>query len=114
MQQEPGSELPPVDEEVTYKTAVRNTALAVAAACAFGLGLGAVLGVPKATEFFTGYVVEESLSVDNLFVFILLFEVRPRRTPASHRARGAHKPPLPRRRPRARLPEAAARPRGEE
>lgn len=30
-------------------------------------------GSVKALEFLTGYVVEESLSVDNLFVFILLF-----------------------------------------
>ena len=47
----------------------------MASAVAFGVGVGGVLGLPKALEFFTGYVVEESLSVDNLFVFILLFEV---------------------------------------
>lgn len=32
------------------------------------------MGPGKAMEFMTGYVVEESLSVDNLFVFIILFE----------------------------------------
>jgi len=31
------------------------------------------LGKQKALEFFTGYLIEESLSVDNLFVFILIF-----------------------------------------
>lgn len=31
------------------------------------------LGPHKAVEFLTGYIVEESLSVDNLFVFLLLF-----------------------------------------
>lgn len=31
------------------------------------------MGAGKALEFVTGYVIEESLSVDNLFVFILLF-----------------------------------------
>jgi TerC family integral membrane protein len=31
------------------------------------------MGATKALEFVTGYVVEEALSVDNLFVFILLF-----------------------------------------
>lgn len=73
MQQSPNSGNE-VDEAVTYQTAIRNTGLAVSAAVAFGIGVGAVLGVPKAVEFFSGYVVEESLSVDNLFVFILLFE----------------------------------------
>ncbi|EKX34133.1 hypothetical protein GUITHDRAFT_80801, partial [Guillardia theta CCMP2712] len=32
------------------------------------------LGGDKALEYFTGYLLEESLSVDNLFVFLLLFE----------------------------------------
>ena len=32
-----------------------------------------VLGYQKALEFFTGYVIEKSLSVDNLFVFLLIF-----------------------------------------
>jgi hypothetical protein len=75
MQQSPDS-VNDVNEAATYKTAIKNTGLAVSAAVAFGIGIGAVLGVPKAIEFFSGYVVEESLSVDNLFVFILLFEVR--------------------------------------
>lgn len=31
------------------------------------------LGSVKALEFFTGYVIEKALSVDNIFVFILIF-----------------------------------------
>ena len=31
------------------------------------------LGVTKAKEFFTGYLIELSLSIDNLFVFLLIF-----------------------------------------
>ena len=31
------------------------------------------LGRQKATEFLTGYLIEESLSVDNLFVFLMIF-----------------------------------------
>ncbi len=38
----------------------------------FGLGLWAWFGGPQALEFMTGFVVEKSLSVDNLFVFMLL------------------------------------------
>jgi len=77
MQMNPGGSSDPStsDGSMTYQTAVRNTAIAVAAAIAFAGGIAAFLGVPKATEFITGYIVEESLSVDNLFVFILLFEV---------------------------------------
>ena len=33
-----------------------------------------VEGADKASEYFAGYLLEQSLSVDNLFVFILLFE----------------------------------------
>lgn len=33
-----------------------------------------MLGADKALQFFAGYVVELSLSVDNLFVFLLLFK----------------------------------------
>jgi len=46
----------------------------VGAAVAFGLGVGAVMGAEKAEEFFAGYLLEQSLSVDNLFVFVLVFD----------------------------------------
>lgn len=39
----------------------------------FGVGIWNTLGVEKAQEFFAGYLLEQSLSVDNLFVFILVF-----------------------------------------
>ncbi|GAA4942386.1 TerC/Alx family metal homeostasis membrane protein [Actinoplanes utahensis] len=39
---------------------------------AFGLVLWQVYGQRPAMEFLTGYIVEKSLSVDNLFVFMLL------------------------------------------
>src|SRR3712207_4177856 len=39
----------------------------------FNLGIWHYLGGEKALEFFTGYVIEYSLSVDNIFVFALLF-----------------------------------------
>uniref|UniRef100_A0A7S0HY79 EF-hand domain-containing protein n=1 Tax=Hanusia phi TaxID=3032 RepID=A0A7S0HY79_9CRYP len=57
-----------------YKTALRDTAIAVSLASAFGVGIWNFLGADKALEYFTGYLLEESLSVDNLFVFLLLFE----------------------------------------
>jgi len=45
----------------------------VAAAVAFGIGVYAAKGPDSASEFFAGYLLEQSLSVDNLFVFVLLF-----------------------------------------
>ena len=45
----------------------------VSVAMAFNVVVYYWLGKHKAIEFLTGYIVEESLSVDNLFVFLLLF-----------------------------------------
>src|SRR3990172_12665803 len=35
--------------------------------------VGAEIADRKALEFFTGYLIEKSLSVDNVFVFLLIF-----------------------------------------
>jgi tellurite resistance protein TerC len=39
----------------------------------FGAGILRYSGHQKALEFFTGYLIEKSLSVDNLFIFLLIF-----------------------------------------
>jgi tellurite resistance protein TerC len=39
----------------------------------FGLGVWAVKGTDSAVQFYTGYLLEKTLSVDNLFVFLLVF-----------------------------------------
>jgi len=39
----------------------------------FNLGVYFAFGADKAVNFFTGYLVEKSLSVDNLFVFLVIF-----------------------------------------
>ena len=41
---------------------------------AFGLGTWVIKGKDSGLEFFAGYIVEQSLSVDNLFIFIMLFD----------------------------------------
>ncbi|XP_073310490.1 thylakoid membrane protein TERC, chloroplastic [Primulina huaijiensis] len=56
-----------------YSSSLRTVALCVFSAVVFGIGLGFKDGVSKASEFFTGYLLEQSLSVDNLFVFVLIF-----------------------------------------
>eukprot|EP00262_Sarcandra_glabra_P012977 TRINITY_DN3472_c0_g1_i1.p1 TRINITY_DN3472_c0_g1~~TRINITY_DN3472_c0_g1_i1.p1 ORF type:complete len:388 (+),score=51.02 TRINITY_DN3472_c0_g1_i1:122-1285(+) len=55
-------------------SSVRTVALWVCTAIAFGIVLGMKEGVGKASEFFAGYLLEQSLSVDNLFVFVLIFK----------------------------------------
>jgi tellurite resistance protein TerC len=39
----------------------------------FGAGIGWLAGPEPALQFFTGYLIELALSVDNLFVFVLIF-----------------------------------------
>ncbi|KAL8480413.1 hypothetical protein ACS0TY_027080 [Phlomoides rotata] len=55
-------------------SSLRTVGLCVFSAVVFGVGLGFKGGVEKATEFFAGYLLEQSLSVDNLFVFVLIFK----------------------------------------
>jgi tellurite resistance protein TerC len=52
--------------------AARWTTLYVSIALLFGAGVWVFGGAEMGTEYFAGYVTEEALSVDNLFVFMLL------------------------------------------
>lgn len=61
-------------EKKIYQSAIYRTLAWVAAAGLFGVGLLVVFGPETSEEFYAGYLVEQSLSVDNLFVFLLLFE----------------------------------------
>ena len=58
----------------TYQIALRNTFWSVAVAVLFGAGVWLTAGPTVGQEFFAGYIVEKRLSVDNLFVFLLLFD----------------------------------------
>ncbi len=49
------------------------TAVWIGIAIAFAIGIGVVLGSDRAEDFLTAYVMEKSLSIDNLFVFLLVF-----------------------------------------
>jgi tellurite resistance protein TerC len=57
---------------VTVKAAAVWVAFYVALAGLFGLGLGLVYDASVAGQFFAGYLTEYSLSVDNLFVFVII------------------------------------------
>ena len=58
---------------VSFREAVGWTVTWVTLAMLFNLGIAHYSGPEKAVEFLTGYVIEYSLSVDNIFVFALLF-----------------------------------------
>ena len=59
--------------QVSFRQAATWSVIWISLALAFNAGIYFVLGPTKALEFFTGYVIEKSLSVDNLFVFIMIF-----------------------------------------
>ncbi len=58
---------------VTYREAVIWSVVWVTLALLFAGGVFWQLGSTTGLEFLTGYVIELSLSVDNLFVFLLVF-----------------------------------------
>ena len=59
--------------EVTVREAGVWSAVWVALALAFNLGLYIAWGSEPALQFLAGYLIEKSLSVDNIFVFVMLF-----------------------------------------
>jgi tellurite resistance protein TerC len=58
---------------ITAREAAGWTAVWVALALIFGAGVYRFMGHQAGTEFLTGYLIEEALSVDNMFVFLLIF-----------------------------------------
>ena len=58
---------------IKLKEAIRWVALWISLAVIFGIGIWIFEGSSHAVAYFSAYVVEESLSVDNLFVFLMLF-----------------------------------------
>lgn len=59
--------------EVSFRQALIWSTVWISLALAFNVGIYFLLGKIKALEFLTGYIIEKSLSVDNLFVFIMIF-----------------------------------------
>ena len=68
---------------VGFREAAAWSVFYIAVAIIFGLVFGAWAGSPYGAEYFAGYIVEKTLSIDNLFVFVIImgsFAV-----PAEHR-----------------------------
>ena len=62
------------EHEVKMKEAFTWTLVWIAAALIFNVLIYFYLGEKPAIEFFTGYLIEKSLSMDNIFVFVVIFE----------------------------------------
>lgn len=58
-----------------FKKAALWTTFWVLVATVFGAGVYLYQGQDKALEFFAGYLIELSLSIDNLFLFLMLFSI---------------------------------------
>ncbi|MDP4277371.1 MAG: TerC family protein [Bacteroidota bacterium] len=61
------------NEVIKVKSALLWSLFWIGLALAFNAVIYVTLGHVKALEFMTGYLIEESLSIDNLFVFIMIF-----------------------------------------
>jgi tellurite resistance protein TerC len=61
------------DKDVKIKEALWWSAFWIGLAVLFNVGLYLWHGKETSLQFFTGYLIELSLSVDNLFVFVLIF-----------------------------------------
>ncbi|GIF15556.1 TerC family protein [Actinoplanes teichomyceticus] len=57
---------------VGFREAAGWSIFYIAVAIAFGVVFASVAGWDYGTEYFAGYIVEKSLSVDNLFVFVII------------------------------------------
>jgi tellurite resistance protein TerC len=65
--------LHPDAHEVSRKEALIWTGVVVSCAIIFNIGVFILRGTDDGIAWATGYVIEQSLSVDNVFVFLLLF-----------------------------------------
>jgi tellurite resistance protein TerC len=62
------------EEEKPAQHAVAWSLLWIGAGLAFGVFVWVAFGAHPAQEYFAAYLIEKSLSVDNLFVFVVIFD----------------------------------------
>ncbi|MFH5833344.1 TerC family protein [Halalkalibaculum sp. DA384] len=61
------------EHEESIKEALIWTGVWIVQALLFGIGVYYYMGGSTALDYYTGYLIEKSLSVDNIFVFLLVF-----------------------------------------
>jgi tellurite resistance protein TerC len=59
--------------EISIKESLIWTGIWITLAVIFGIGLYFYMSPQDSLDYFTGYLIEKSLSVDNIFVFLLIF-----------------------------------------
>jgi len=59
--------------DINYKEALLWSGIWISLAVLFNIGIFHFAGHEKGMEFLTGYLLEKALSVDNIFIFVLLF-----------------------------------------
>ena len=80
----PSSNAEAVAETKTQLTSIVASILWIVAALAFAGFIFRTMGSSAASQYLAGYALEEALSIDNLFIFILLFnlfQIAPSRQP---------------------------------
>ena len=60
-------------KHIDTRRALMETGMWIAVAVAFGIFIFVEYGSGLATEYYTAYIIEKAMSVDNLFVFIMIF-----------------------------------------
>jgi tellurite resistance protein TerC len=70
---------------IEFREAAVASVFFVSVAIAFGVVFGLIAGWEFGAEYFAGYIVEKSLSVDNLFVFVVILSTFA--VPAEHQQR---------------------------
>jgi len=61
------------DHEISVKEALLWSGIWIAVSLTFNVGIYFWKGSEVGLQFFTGYVIEKTLSIDNIFVFLLIF-----------------------------------------
>jgi tellurite resistance protein TerC len=74
------------DRELSMRAAARRSVIWIVLSLLFNLLVWKLRGPEKGLEFLTGYLIEYSLSVDNIFVFVLIFSYFGVPPIAQHRA----------------------------
>lgn len=76
---------PAEQHELSLRAAAVRSAAWIGLALAFGLGVAVLYGSHAGLTYLTAYLLEKSLSVDNIFVFVLIFSEL--RTPPAQQRR---------------------------
>src|SRR4029453_12214609 len=61
------------DRELSMRAAARRSVLWIVVSLAFNALVWRIKGATHGLDFFTGYLIEYSLSMDNIFVFVVIF-----------------------------------------